>query len=193
MIRITGGRCRGRPLPAPVPASARPTAARVREALFNVLGNDLEGRSFLDLFGGSGLVALEAASRGAAPVVVVERDPRAAAAIRANAVGLGLPLEVRVGDAAHVRLDPADVVFVDPPYREPVARWLARAAALAREVLVVEHARGADAPAPPGFRADRPRAYGDTVLQLHERVGPDAGGAEAQVVGEDGPVVEHDG
>jgi len=176
-----------------VPASARPTAARVREALFNVIGNELDGRSFLDLFGGTGLIALEAASRGAAPVVVVERDPRAAAAIRANAAGLGLPLTVRVGDAATVAVEPADVVFLDPPYREPAARWTGRAALLARELLVVEHARGVDVPAPPGFRAHRARVYGDTVLQLHERVGAEAGGPEAQVVGEDGPVVEDDG
>ncbi|MCE7957512.1 MAG: 16S rRNA (guanine(966)-N(2))-methyltransferase RsmD, partial [Acidobacteria bacterium ACB2] len=71
-LRITGGHLRGRVLEG-VPAGVRPTASRVREALFSMVGQDLRGWSVLDAFGGTGLLALEAVSRGAAPVVVVER------------------------------------------------------------------------------------------------------------------------
>ncbi len=171
MMRITGGRCRGRVLTAPVQEGVRPTGARVREALFNVLHNNLHEWSMLDLFGGSGLVALEAASRGAAPVTVVERDPRTAAAIRQNATALGLTLEVRVGDAAQVPLDPADLVFLDPPYREPIGPWLARGAFLARRVLVAEVRDRPENLELSGFKADPPRRYGETSLLLFQRVG----------------------
>ena len=192
MIRITGGACRGRALHGGIPEGVRPTAARVREALFNVVGNDLRGWSFLDLFGGSGLVALEAASRGAGPVRVVERNPRAAAAIRGHAAVLGLPVEVLVADAARVALDPADVVFLDPPYREDIGPWLARAAGFARRVLVAEVASAASGPEVAGFSADRPRRYGGTTLLLYERIGSGAVHTEAPVVLEDPGVVEDD-
>ena len=66
MIRVTGGALRGRSLPARVPEGVRPTAGRVREAVFSMVGQDLRGWSVLDLFGGSGLIGIEAASRGAA-------------------------------------------------------------------------------------------------------------------------------
>lgn len=192
MIRITGGSHRGRVLPRPVPAGVRPTGARVREALFNVVGNNLHGWSMIDLFGGSGLVSLEAASRGAGPVVAVERDPRTAAVIRANAAALGLGVEVRLGDAARVVLAPADLVFVDPPYREPIGPWLVRAAACTRRLLVAEVRDLPDEGELPGFAADLPRRYGETSLLLYERVGAGAVHPEAAVVVEDGGVVEHD-
>ena len=172
MIRITGGTHRGRPLPHPVPATARPTSSRVREAIFSMVGQDLSGWSMLDLFGGSGLMALEAASRGAGPVTVVERDARAAAAVRANAAALGAALRVRVEDAARAALDPADLVFLDPPYADGVERWLARGASLCTRVLVMEARSGARWPASvEGARGDlnlsRERAYGDTVVGVY--------------------------
>ncbi len=175
MIRLTGGALRGRVLPKPVPATARPTAGRVREALFSMLGQDLSGWSMLDLFGGSGLMALEAASRGAGPVTVVERDARAAATIRANAEGLGVALRVRVEDAAKAKLDLADLVFMDPPYGDGVERWLARGASLCRRALVMEARAGASWPerldgAEGVLVRDTERNYGDTVLAIYLRV-----------------------
>lgn len=180
MIRLTGGTLRGRGLPRPVPATARPTAGRVREALFSMLGQDLAGWSMLDLFGGSGLMALEAASRGAGPVTVVERDGRAAATIRANAEGLGVALRVRVEDAARAKLEIADLVFMDPPYGDGVERWLSRGASLCRRALVMEARAGASWPqqvdgAEGALLLDTARNYGDTVLAIYLRAdGPTA-------------------
>ncbi len=158
-----------------------------------MLGQDLRGWSMLDLFGGSGLMALEAASRGASPVVVVERDARAAATIRKNAEGLGLHVSVRVEDAARARVAASDLVFLDPPYKEDIATWLVRAAPLARRVLVAEaRAGGADFPVVEGLTLETVRNYGSTSLALYVRSGAESGLEPPSVIGEDGGVVEDD-
>ncbi|MEZ4240260.1 MAG: RsmD family RNA methyltransferase [Myxococcota bacterium] len=167
--RLTGGAHRGRVLPCAVAPGVRPSAARVREALFSIVGQDLGGERFLDAFGGSGLVALEAWSRGAS-VVVVERDRRAAAAIRANAAALGADVDLRAGDVLALAADLGafDVVFADPPYRDPAAPVIAALAPLVRGVLVLEVADATPTPAPPpGMALDRRRAYGDTALAVY--------------------------
>lgn len=194
MIRITGGELRGRVLPGGVAKGVRPTAGRVREAVFSMVGQSLEGWSMLDLCGGTGLMALEAASRGASPVTVVEQSVQAAAAIRANVEALGASVRVRVGDARRLPLDSADLVYLDPPFREPIGPWIARAAPLTTRVLVAEARSGVAWPAAPdGFTLQRARAYGDTALALYVRAGALAGGAEADEVGDDSGVVEDDG
>jgi 16S rRNA (guanine(966)-N(2))-methyltransferase RsmD len=194
LIRVTGGELRGRVLPARIPANVRPTAGRVREAVFSMVGQDLAGWSMLDLFGGSGLMAIEAASRGAAPVTVVDRSAQSAACIRENAKAVGAALTVRIGDAGKVRLDPADLVYLDPPFKDPIAPWIARAAAICRRVIVAEARAPAEWPAAPeGFRLQTARAYGDTAVALYVRVGALAGGEEADEVGDDAGVVEGDG
>jgi 16S rRNA (guanine966-N2)-methyltransferase len=194
VIRVTGGALRGRVLPRPVPEGVRPTAGRVREAVFSVVGQDLVGWSMIDLFGGSGLMAIEAASRGAAPVTVVEQNPRAAEAIRANAAGMGVALQVRVGDATRVQLEPADLVYVDPPYRQPIGPHVLRAAELCRRFVVAEARSGADWPEPPpGFERDRIRNYGDTEIALYVRIGTLSGSAEDDEVREDTGVIEDNG
>lgn len=148
----------------------------------------------LDLFGGSGLMALEAASRGAGPVVVVERDVRAAVIIRKNAKGLGLNLSVRVEDAARASLVASDLVFLDPPYADDIGVWLRRAAPLTRRFLAAEaRAGGAAFPELAGFAQERVRNYGSTVLVLYVRVGTEAGVEPAPEVREDGAVVEGEG
>ena len=156
----------------------RPTSDRVREGLFSALGGDLTGRSFLDLYAGSGAVGLEAASRGAAPVVLVERDARAVAAARANVASLGLvQVHVRAESVARFLTEAAtafDVVFMDPPYADPVTDvleavidggWLAPEA-----VVVVERASRDDEPGwPVGIVTDRSRRYGDSTLWYGRR------------------------
>ncbi len=147
-MRISGGEHRGRVLA--VPAAARPTEGRVREALFSIWGERVRGCRFLDLFAGSGVVGLEAASRGAAAVVFVESDPRALRALAANlrrtagerlAVRRGpLPAEARRLAAAG---ESFDLVFADPPYRYPAYPGLLAAIApllSAGGEAVVEHA-----------------------------------------------------
>jgi 16S rRNA (guanine966-N2)-methyltransferase len=121
-VRIIGGRWRSRLIEFPGREDLRPTPDRVRETLFNWLGQDLDGLSCLDLFAGSGALGFEAASRGAARVVMVERDPAAAGALQENRARLG-------GDTVEiVRADALgwldgegrrfDVVFADPPFRQ---------------------------------------------------------------------------
>ncbi len=120
MIRITTGIYRGRPLS--MPAGIRPTQQKVRKALFDILG-DIEGLSFLELFAGSGAVALEALSRGAASAVLVEKEPACLDAIRENVAKLGvlncllLPVPVHEGMRMLSRQGKRfDIVFLDPPY-----------------------------------------------------------------------------
>jgi len=121
-VRIIAGQLRGRPLLAPPGSATRPTADRVREALFSMLASRLgsfEDLRIADLFAGSGALGFEALSRGAAEAVFVETDSRAQAAIKANAAKLSLTGKVRVlgGSAlALPRNDPFDLILADPPY-----------------------------------------------------------------------------
>lgn len=193
-MRITGGRLRGRRVPAPDQAGVRPTSGRVREALFSILGQDLTGWSMLDGFGGSGLMAFEAASRGAGPVTVVERNRRVAAALKQAAASLDVSVEVRIADAkAALRSGSWDLVFLDPPYRDDPGAWVTRAAGAVGRVLVIEHAAARRVPPEAGALVlDRTRPYGDSALSLY-RPRRDAGDAEAEPVAEDVGVVEGEG
>lgn len=168
MMRITGGSLRGRVLKSAVPDGIRPTAARTREALFSIIGQELQGNSMIDLFGGTGLMAIEAASRGADPVLIVEKNPRFVRMIRQTLQELGLKLQVREGDALKVELSPADFVFADPPYDLPPPQWLPRAAALARRLLVAEARRGTQWPEALGaLSLEKVRGYGDSELAVY--------------------------
>jgi 16S rRNA (guanine966-N2)-methyltransferase len=129
-IRITGGEWRSRLIQVVDAPGLRPTPDRVRETLFNWLGQDLSGLHCLDLFAGSGILGFEAASRGAASVVLVERDQGALAALRKNAAMLGSDRVVVIrADALEFAALAArqdrrfDLVFLDPPYRQG---WLER-------------------------------------------------------------------
>lgn len=124
-VRVIGGQWRSRLLRFPAAPALRPTPDRVRETLFNWLGQDLSGRACLDLFAGSGALGFEAASRGAHPAILVERDRRIAESLQATARTLqadgpeGGGVEVVRADALEfLRCDRRsyDVIFVDPPY-----------------------------------------------------------------------------
>ena len=153
-MRIVGGRHRGRRLLAPPGRSLRPTADRVRGSLFDILRHGvawagLEGAQVLDLFCGTGAVALEALSRGAAFATLVDNDAEALAACRANIAGLGEERRTRLlrADAATPPRParPVDLAFLDPPYRlEVAAAALGRLSAagwLAREAVCVVELR----------------------------------------------------
>ncbi len=168
---LTGGSARGRRLAAPVPPDVRPTSARVREALFSVVGHDLSGVRVLDAFGGSGLLGLEAWSRGAIVTVVV-RDRTALQAIRANAAALGAAIDIRAGDvrALAKTLPPFDGVLADPPYDVAAEHAGEILSQLALGWLVLESAATVDAPAPcAGLLLDRRRRYGGTMLTVYRR------------------------
>ncbi len=175
MIRIIAGQWRSRRIAAPPGQGTRPTADRVRETLFAMLGSrlgSLEGLAVLDLFAGSGALALEALSRGAAEALLVERDAAAAGIAEANIEALGAPAAVRRLDAT--RLPPAprpfDLVLLDPPYAQGLAEaalasaraggWIAPSAWIA-----VETGRG-ETGAPEGFVPAASRAVGPARLLL---------------------------
>jgi 16S rRNA (guanine966-N2)-methyltransferase len=181
-MRIVAGRYGGRRLTAPRGDATRPTSDRVREALFQRLG-PLDDQRVLDLFAGSGALALEALSRGAAHATLVDSAPAAIKAISANIAALGLTAEqadVRRQDvraflrSARAARHEYDLVLVDPPYR--LAAELGRelsssiAAVLASGGIVVSES---DRRSPLDLDPDLPltdeRRYGDTLIRTHER------------------------
>jgi 16S rRNA (guanine966-N2)-methyltransferase len=176
-LRILGGELRGRALE--VADGVRPSGARLREALFSIWMPRLAGARFLDLYAGSGAVGLEALSRGAAAAVFVEPDRAARAALERNLwlvpPGAARVLAARDREAlARLAGEGArfDLLFVDPPYADPVDAWLLEAlapVAAPAASLVVEHRRGR-LPPDPGerWRAVSDRAYGDSGLRLYE-------------------------
>jgi 16S rRNA (guanine966-N2)-methyltransferase len=122
MLRIIGGKWRSRKLRVAARPGVRPTPDRVRETLFNWLGQDLSGLACLDLFAGSGALGFEAASRGAARVVLVDRDPVVLKQLQHSREALGAErVEIERADAAAYLAQGAerfDVVFLDPPFRQ---------------------------------------------------------------------------
>ena len=121
-VRIIGGQYRSRLLRVAARPGLRPTPDRVRETLFNWLGQDLSGAVCLDLFAGSGALGFEAASRGASRVVMIESDRTALRTLEENRSALGAAQVEIVGRAAADYLGGArerfDVVFLDPPFRQ---------------------------------------------------------------------------
>ena len=181
-MRVIAGRYGGRRLTAPRGQATRPTSDRVREALFQRLG-PLDDVRVLDLFAGSGALALEALSRGAAHATLVDSAPAAIKAILANVAALGVAPEqtdVRRQDArAFLRSARAagheyDLVLLDPPYRlaDELGRELSPliAAVLAPGGRVVSES---DRRSPLDLDRDLPltdeRRYGDTLIRTHER------------------------
>lgn len=184
MTRIVGGVAGGRRIAVPSQGT-RPTTDRVRESLFNIVTArlDLTGLAVLDLYAGSGALGLEALSRGATSALFVESDRRAAAVIERNIATLGLPGAVlRRGHVAAVSATrpaaPVDLVLADPPYdvdTAEVERLLSALAAhgwvRAGSVVVVERAaNGPPLSWPDGWDHWAPRVYGDTRLELAERL-----------------------
>jgi 16S rRNA (guanine966-N2)-methyltransferase len=182
LTRIIAGAAGGRRLAAPAGRSTRPTSDRAREGLFaavlSMLGT-LDGCRVLDLYAGSGAVGLEALSRGADDVLLVESDAGAAEVIRRNIAAVGLPgarlARDRVDRLLRRGPDPgwrADLVFADPPYAAAPDEIEAMLAALAGRgwlapgaaVIVERDARSAAPHWPAGFEQDRSRRYGETVL-----------------------------
>jgi len=187
VTRIIGGSAGGRRIATPKGDATRPTSDRVREALFSALeswAGSLHGLRVLDLYAGSGAIGLEAWSRGAAAVTLVESDRRTAALIGANVRDLGCrAADVVAGSVATVlagqpkpAYGPYDVVFSDPPYPlddESLARdlallvengWLADGA-----LVVVERAKRSPEPTwPDGLTLLREKKYGETRLWYAE-------------------------
>lgn len=177
MTRIVAGTARGRRLAVPAGTGTRPTSEKVRAAVFNLLGQFFDGGAVLDLYAGSGALALEALSRGCQRATCVEADRRAAEGIRRNAQALGWADRVEVRHGRVEDLAPRlpggyALAFVDPPYALGPAPALELVGPLLAEggLAVAEH----DAKAPPPERVgplvlqDR-RDYGGTGISIYRR------------------------
>ena len=182
MLRITGGEWKG--LALTTPRTLRATEAKVRQALFNILGHTIEGARVLDGFAGSGALGLEALSRGAAFSAFVEADTEAVLCIRQNLERLGQDLSRGAWRLLHLELErglrqlsaveqPFDLVFFDPPYRSDDGRkalnTLGEYAILAPTgIVVIEHHRRTELPVSVGtLHQWTQHRYGDTVLSFY--------------------------
>ena len=181
MTRIIAGAARGRRLAVPGGTRTRPTSDRAREGVFatvTAMHGPLTGAGVLDLYAGSGAIGLEALSRGATRVVLVESDPAAARVIRANLAAVGLPgAQLIVGRVATVLgREPVgaafDVVLADPPYaagEQEIAQMLTALQAggwLASGALVAVERASRSGPVawPAGYAPDRSRRYGEATV-----------------------------
>ena len=175
-MRVIAGAYKGRRLQAPAGRSTRPTADRVREALFSILG-PLDDARVLDLFAGSGALGIEALSRGAAAAVFVDSDARAVAAIRRNLDAVGAAAPVHRRDALAYLRDtaetPFDLVFLDPPYSSasqlagPLSERLP--AVLSESARIVSESDKRN-PLELSLPLVDERAYGDIRIAIHRGV-----------------------
>jgi 16S rRNA (guanine966-N2)-methyltransferase len=176
-VRIVAGRWGGRRLSTPRGAAVRPTADRVREALFSILGDVVQDARVLDLFAGSGALGLEALSRGAKFALFIEDDAGARAAIRRNVEALGLTGASKIwrrdatklGEAG--TLAPFELVFCDPPYGQGLGERALVAAAeggwiVPGGIAVLEERADVEVAWPDAFSEIDRRRYGDTQIAI---------------------------
>jgi 16S rRNA (guanine966-N2)-methyltransferase len=180
-MRVVAGRLRGRVLKAPESRAIRPTSERLRESIFDILvhrhANAIEGARVVDLFAGSGALAIEALSRGAGFALLVDNGSEARALLRGNVEALGLGGVTRIWRADATRLGkapaggPFGLAFLDPPYGEGLAGpalaslvsggWLTPGA-----LVVAEEAAKVEIAAPPPLEPIDARVYGDTQIAI---------------------------
>lgn len=176
-MRIIAGAHKGRTLKAPTWAGLRPTSDKLRETLFNILAPRVSGARVLDVYAGTGAVALEALSRGAELAVCIEQDRRARALIEENRARVGEDARCMIvaGDARRALVSPIpggpfDIVFLDPPYDAEDLDEVVKAGAAQRAeggVLVLEHSSRRAAPAIDGTGPSRTVRAGDSALSFY--------------------------
>lgn len=175
-MRVIAGRLGGRRLKSATGRAVRPTSDRVREAIFGILGDTVAGARILDLYAGTGALAVEAISRGAERAVCVDRSSAAVRTIEANVRALQIEdlVEVVRQDALRYARRLAggeegfDVVFCDPPYADPLEPIVAHAIGGAwwSRAFVLEHAAARPLPELPADLSVDTRTYGDTAVSL---------------------------
>lgn len=176
-MRIIAGEARGRRLTAPAGSKTRPTADRVREAIFNVIGSRVTDAKVLDVFAGSGALACEALSRGAESAVLIEIDKAAQQAIKTNLASLGLGGRLYCGDALKVISrfrEPFDIIFLDPPYNKGlvekiIEKLLALELIDEMTLVVAELDAKAELILPAGMQTIKTSKYGDTAVYYCEK------------------------
>lgn len=176
-MRIITGTNKGRVLKAPKWEGLRPSSDKLRETLFNILAPRIDGARVLDVFAGTGAVALEALSRGAAAATCVESDRRAAKLIAENAARCGEQKRcVIIRDVVERALQrplpggPFDIIVLDPPYEYAALEEAVRQAGLQKAadgIVVLEHASRVTPPAPAGLALTRTVKSGDSALSFY--------------------------
>lgn len=170
---ITGGIYKGRKISAPDEKITRPTLSKVRQGGFNTLFSligDFEGKSFLDMFGGSGVMGLEALSRGFEEVVVFEKNPKVAQILKKNYLTLGLSPNLRIGDALKLleKLDRKfDVIYIDPPYYSGVYEEVfckLTKTDLQNTIIIAEHSEPLSVE---GFKLIKEKNYGGKLISFY--------------------------
>lgn len=171
-MNITGGKYNGRKIQAPDEKITRPTLSKVRMSVFNVLYSllgDFEDKTFLDMFGGSGVMGLEALSRGFKSVIVFEKNKQAADVIRKNYKALNEPLNLTLGDSIKLikKITQAvDVIYIDPPYLEGI--YQASLENLPEhKIIILEHVVDIDLT---GFNVIKQKKYGDKYITFIEKI-----------------------
>ena len=169
---ITGGKYKGRKIQAPDEKITRPTLSKVRQGVFNVLFSELgsfDGKSFLDLFGGSGIMGLEALSRGFKDVIVFEKNPKVGQILKKNYSTLGLNPNLRIGDSLKLveKIDRKfDVIYIDPPYYsgvyEEVFNQLGKGD-LQDTIIIAEHSEPLNIE---GFTLIKEKNYGGKLVSF---------------------------
>jgi len=184
-MKILSGRLKGRNFY--MPFGIRPTSDLIRKSLFDILGPDIEGKDFLDLFSGSGAMGLEAISRGAKNVTFVEKEPKHVDVIEENLVLLELPHEerkdryflVEKGDAFavikafHAQKRSFDIVFIDPPYSRELAKKALKTLCAydivkPNSLVIFQHEKREALPQAQGrFSIERVRKFGSSLLTIY--------------------------
>ena len=189
-MRVTGGIGRGQRLKVPSGSRVRPTSDKVKQALFNILGDRVVGASFLDLFAGAGGIGIEALSRGAGRVVFVDSSRESLTAIKRNIEQTGFHDRARVVPSnvetfLRKASESYDIVFLDPPYAEamqPLLELIAGSGVVnPAGIVVAEHFKKQLSPEKAGaLTLYREAKYGDTVLAFYELQEPGAGSQEPE-------------
>ena len=170
-LRISGGTLKGNIIVVPKVQQVRPTSERVREAIFSKILADIKGGTFLDICSGSGVMSIEAISRGASFASLVEKNRRCVSVIRENFKKCKIPKDkfrIFSCDAKKIKIQKVDIVFLDPPYIHEPKDWIESVETLVSKMMIYEHSTRVDVPAETKFlsRFDE-RKYGDTKVSFY--------------------------
>lgn len=163
---ITAGKYKGRKITAPDENITRPTLSKVRMSVFNTLQSliEFENSSFLDMYAGSGIMGLEALSRGFSIATAIEKNPKAAAIIKSNFKKFDFSPALIIGDSTKIapKLEKFDVIYIDPPYFAGIYETSLNAIKdIAGEIVILEHVTEVDFQ---GFEVIKQKKYGDKFI-----------------------------